>query len=288
MSKTQATVSKVLTFSCVDGPGNRLVIFLQGCNFNCLNCHNPHTIDLCDHCGDCVAACPENALSIQQQKIHWQPSLCTQCDACIEICPRQSTPKTKQYTVEQMLTLIRSHSPFLSGITVTGGEATMQLPFIVALFSAVKQDTATKHLSCMVDSNGSLSNSGWQKLLPVIDGAMIDLKAWQKETHLRLTNRENSKVIRSIELLEEQKKLYEIRLLLIPDQTDLQSEVEALAQFLAKRSDNVRVKINAFQQHGVTGEAENWPSCSKETVEQFAQQLEQRGVTNLILPSVYL
>lgn len=40
-TEKQAKVSRVLTFSCVDGPGNRLVLFLQGCNFDCITCHNP-------------------------------------------------------------------------------------------------------------------------------------------------------------------------------------------------------------------------------------------------------
>lgn len=288
MSKTQAIVSKILTFSCVDGPGNRLVIFLQGCNFNCLSCHNPHTIALCNDCGECVPACPENALSIQQDKILWNPSLCTQCDTCLKVCPIQSTPKTKRYTLTQMIDLIRKHSPFLSGITVTGGEATLQTSFISELFTTIKSDQNLRHLSCFVDSNGSLSLTGWQKLLPVLDGAMIDLKAWQKETHLRLTKRDNLKVMKSIELLAEHKKLYEVRLLLIPEQTDLESEIDALANYLSGLPKDIRIKINAFQQHGVTGEAENWPSCTKEKVESFASQLADRQVTNLILPSVYL
>jgi pyruvate-formate lyase-activating enzyme len=37
-------VADVVRFSWVDGPGNRFVVFLQGCNLNCAACHNPHTI----------------------------------------------------------------------------------------------------------------------------------------------------------------------------------------------------------------------------------------------------
>ena len=39
-------VNKIIPFSNVDGPGNRLSIFFQGCNFDCLYCHNPETIEV--------------------------------------------------------------------------------------------------------------------------------------------------------------------------------------------------------------------------------------------------
>jgi len=41
---TLALVADIVDSSFVDGPGHRFVIFLQGCTFNCLTCHNPQTI----------------------------------------------------------------------------------------------------------------------------------------------------------------------------------------------------------------------------------------------------
>ena len=36
----------ILNDSIVDGPGMRLVVFLQGCKWNCEGCHNPHLFPL--------------------------------------------------------------------------------------------------------------------------------------------------------------------------------------------------------------------------------------------------
>ncbi|MDR1150547.1 MAG: anaerobic ribonucleoside-triphosphate reductase activating protein [Clostridiales bacterium] len=34
----------IINDSIVDGPGLRLAVFFQGCNRNCLGCHNPHAM----------------------------------------------------------------------------------------------------------------------------------------------------------------------------------------------------------------------------------------------------
>ncbi|SCC15494.1 YjjW family glycine radical enzyme activase [Gilliamella intestini] len=288
MNKSWAIVNKILPFSCVDGPGNRLVIFLQGCNFRCLNCHNPYTISLCKDCGDCVYACPHKALSFNNHHVIWQTSVCQQCDTCINTCVHNSTPMTYKYSVEDILTIIRKYLPFLNGITLSGGEATMQLPFIENLFRAIKQADDLNHLTCFIDSNGYLTKTGWQKVENVMDGAMIDLKAWDNDVHKKLTGRDNRRVKETIKYLAKIKKLYEVRLLIIPKQTDLQDNAKNIAKFLIDIDPNIRIRINAFHNHGVHGIAKTWPSANKQQVEQFAEQLKQYNLQQIVLPSVYL
>ncbi|ANS85580.1 [Formate-C-acetyltransferase]-activating enzyme [Vibrio scophthalmi] len=290
-----AIVSRILNFSCVDGPGNRLVIFLQGCNFNCLNCHNPHTINYCNHCGDCVDGCPTGALTFSTSELHglkpkvvWDEAKCTHCDQCVDVCGNKSNPKVKHYTVEQMLAIIRKQQFFISGITISGGEATVQLPFIIELFKAIKADVTLQHLSCFIDSNGHLSATGWQRVMPYLDGVMIDLKAWQNDTHLWLIGRDNHKVIASIQLLAEAGKLHELRLLHIPGKSDLDSEVDAVSELINRLPLEVTIRLNAFQHHGVIGEALTWDKCSKQQMECFHHALQSRVPHTLQLPSVYM
>ncbi|HHF3004253.1 YjjW family glycine radical enzyme activase [Vibrio diabolicus] len=282
-----AKVTRILPFSCVDGPGNRLVIFLQGCNYQCLNCHNPHTINHCNHCGDCVSKCPADALKFDENNnVVWLKEECTHCDHCIEICQNQSNPKITDYSVVTMLDLIRKHRFFISGVTVSGGESTLQLPFIIELFKGIKQDPELQHLSCFIDSNGSLSVTGWQRVLPFLDGAMIDLKSWQTETHQWLTGRDNHRVFKTLQYLAKHEKLYEVRLLHIPGKSDLDIEIVAIGRYLSTLPESVLIRLNAFQHHGVMGEALTWDVCSRHDIERLKSELLRYVSNPIAVPAV--
>ncbi|MCR3929406.1 YjjW family glycine radical enzyme activase [Aeromonas caviae] len=284
-----ALVSRVLPFSCVDGPGNRLVLFLQGCNFSCPGCHNPHTIGLCDDCGDCLAVCPSGALTMSEGKVHWQEALCTDCDACLEACPRSANPKTRQMSVAEVLALLRRYGPLLTGITVSGGEATTQLPFVIALFTAIKAAPDLARLTCLLDSNGSLGETGWQRLLPVLDGAMIDLKGWHEPVHLALTGRSRERVLASLQLLAQAGKLAEVRLLLVPGRSDFLDATgaleAALTTFLLSLGP-VPIRLNGFRHHGVRGEALSWPEAGSADLTVLANALKAKGFGSVMLPAI--
>lgn len=288
MNKSWAIVNKLLPFSCVDGPGNRFVIFLQGCNFNCLNCHNPYTISFCKDCGDCVDTCPHQALSLKKNKVIWHADACQQCDTCINTCHYNSTPMTYNYSVNDILKEIRKYLPFLTGITISGGEATLQLPFIQTLFHTIKQTGDLKHLTCFIDSNGYLTTTGWQKVENVMDGAMIDLKAWDNQVHKNLTGRDNNRVKETITYLSKINKLHEVRLLIIPNHTDLQDNAEKIASFITNLDPTIKIRINAFHNHGVHGIAKYWKPAAKQQIEIFAAELKQYGLKHITVPIIYL
>jgi pyruvate formate lyase activating enzyme len=288
MSSTRATVSKILTYSIVDGPGNRLVIFLQGCNFDCAACHNPHTIGACDHCGECIPACHVDALSLVDGRIAYDPTACDHCDECLDVCPISANPMVREYSVAEILELAREHRPFLTGVTVSGGEPTKQLDFVIELFRAIKSDEELAELSCFIDSNGHLDASGWENVLPVTDGVMLDIKGFDNPTHQSLTGMQNVKSLESARLLKTAEKLYELRFLLVPGKTDSDAELESLIRFAQELGADTRVRLNAFQHHGVKGEALGWEKMSEAGVDKVAERLRAAGIDNVATPEVYI
>lgn len=247
----QGLVTDTIEFSAVDGPGNRFVVFLQGCTFDCAACHNPYTIQPCIDCGLCVPTCPSGALAMVRDRVVWDEGLCTGGDTCLDVCPHDSTPKARGRSVADLVAQVRLAAPFLSGVTVSGGEATMQAPYVEALFTALRADPDTARLTRFVDTNGDASREVWDRLLPVTDGVMVDLKCLDPAIHRRITGSANDRTLRTIEHLAAEGHLHEVRLLMLPGLNDDDALLATTGRWLADIDPTMRLKVIGFRHHGV-------------------------------------
>lgn len=237
-------VAGVVPFSAVDGPGNRYVVFLQGCSFDCLVCHNPATI-------------PVHPLG---------------------------THALTPVTVDDVLAPVADVAGFLTGVTVTGGEPTLQPDFVHALFTGLAADPRTARLGRLLDSNGDATAEVWDHLAPVIDGAMIDLKALDAETHLVLTGRPNTQVLAAIRDLAARGLLVEVRLLLVPGINDGDDVLARTASWLLDVEPAVRVRVNAFRRDGTRACARDLLVPQDRDLDRYRQVLSAAGITELVMP----
>ena len=83
-------------------------------------------------------------------------------------------------------------------------------------------------------------------------------------------------------------KLHELRFLLVPGKTDGDEELDALIDFVKSLGGDVRVKLNAFQHHGVRPQARDWAPMPETGVGKAADRLRDAGIHNVVTPAVYL
>jgi pyruvate formate lyase activating enzyme len=240
-----APVNRILRSSIVDGPGNRAVVFVQGCNFNCVYCHNPETICLCDSCGLCVAHCPAGALSHEENRVIWRRQKCALCDACIKACPRCSSPRVRSMKSGEVMEEIKPSLPFIRGITVSGGECTLYPSFLIELG---KQSHANGK-TFLLDSNGSYDFSSGGDLLDICDGVMLDIKAPPAGSEKVIGRSFDS--FPQAEFLAGAGKLHEMRTVVSPGLFDAAPLVEEACRRVAPLSQRVRYKLIRYRPNGV-------------------------------------
>lgn len=272
-----ATVNNIVPMSFVDGPGNRTAIFLQGCNFRCLYCHNPETIAHCNHCGHCVPGCPTGALTAENGRVCWQAALCCGCGACQTVCPHSASPRVRHFSAAQAMEEAQKNRPFIRGITVSGGECSLQRGFVLELFTLAKR----AGLSTLMDSNGGLPLAQDSELLAVCDGVMLDVKAVDAAFHRELTGHGNETVLQNAVALAQCGKLAEVRTVALPHTEQNRATVQGLGRLLGPHAKDVPYKLIRFRPLGVRGEAAGWPTPGDEEMEALRTLALQSGFGNV-------
>jgi pyruvate formate lyase activating enzyme len=248
--KQTASILHLQRLSTEDGPGIRTTVFFKGCPLACAWCQNPESIspdpqlhwieNRCIDCETCIETCPNGCLSMQPEGIVIDRELCEGCGKCAEACPGNALELLgRRVDIDELLCELVKDRAFYEkskgGVTASGGEPTMQADFVVALFARLK----STGIHTALDTCGLCSRKSLEKLLPVTDLVMYDLKDIDPTRHAVFTGRSNSHILDNLvylgDVLRErytQTKLW-IRTPLIPGATACAENLLGLGAFIA-------------------------------------------------------
>lgn len=189
-------------------------------------------------------------------------------------------------SVEEILDEIEPYLPYYrksgGGITVTGGEPTLQAPFVASLFKACKERWG---LHTALDSSGFCEPSHADELLAVTDLVLLDLKQMNDAKHTVLTSQSNERILRFARYLADRGQTVWVRHVLVPGITDHYDDLVSLGQFIGEMGDCVeKFELLPYHRMGVykwqtLGKAYRLDGVKEPTAVQVkrAQALIERG-----------
>jgi pyruvate formate lyase activating enzyme len=278
-----ALINRIIDYSAVNGPGTRMVLVFQGCNFRCQYCHVPDTLGNCNGCGVCSFHCPAGALKHEVPGIapYWIEENCINCGACTNACRKDSSPKIRKMSIKDILdyvALIRGH---IKGITCSGGECTLFVDFLAELFPILHH----QKLSCLVETNGSLDFEKHSDFLECCDGFMLDIKASDNEKHEKLTGRGNDQVLKSAKYLAAKGKLVEVRTLITAADFGAEETITKTASLLRPylKKYDIAYRLIPFRVFGVRREFRNLGVPLRERMEKLRNLALSCGFTQVLI-----
>ncbi|XRG79016.1 pyruvate formate-lyase-activating protein [Rossellomorea sp. GAMAL-10_SWC] len=164
----------------------------------------------------------------------------------------------REVTVSEIMKELESYLPFIQpsggGITVSGGEPLLQIPFLIDLFKECKK----KGIHTTIDSSGGSFNAesktymeNLDELLNYTDLILLDLKHINRKKHLKLTGMPNNHIIDFAQLLSERKVPVWIRHVLIPTITDNKEDLTKLGQFIGTLNNVEQIDVLPYHKLGV-------------------------------------
>ncbi|SNS36849.1 pyruvate formate lyase activating enzyme [Anaerovirgula multivorans] len=156
----------------------------------------------------------------------------------------------KEITVAELVNDIKKYIPFMDssggGVTISGGEPTLQLEFLLSLLKELKK----YNIHTCLDTSGFVHlNSDMDEILKYIDLVLLDLKHIDPIKHKNLTGVSNDKILSFAKYLNAKKVDIWIRHVVIPAVTDEEVDIKSLAEFIFTL--NIVKKIDLLPYHSM-------------------------------------
>lgn len=139
-----------------------------------------------------------------------------------------------EMTVGEILKEYKKNRAFYrtGGITATGGEPLMQLPFLTELFRQAKAEG----IHTCLDTSGIMyraeRDTEFQELFTYVDLVLLDIKHSTEEGHQKLTGQSQKHILEFARALERAKIPMVVRHVVVPGITDAQEHLVRLGKLL--------------------------------------------------------
>ncbi|MFS0637508.1 pyruvate formate-lyase-activating protein [Mesobacillus foraminis] len=163
----------------------------------------------------------------------------------------------KQMSVSKIIEDLQTYLPFIEasggGITVSGGEPLLQIPFLTELFKECKK----LGIHTTIDSSGGCysSSSHFQQqlaeLLKYTDLILLDLKHIDREKHKKLTGLTNEHILEFARFLSDHQVPIWVRHVLVPGTTDSHEDLDKLGKFIGTLNNVSKVEVLPYHKLGV-------------------------------------
>jgi pyruvate formate lyase activating enzyme len=238
-------VFNIQRFSTEDGPGIRTTVFLKGCPLRCAWCHNPEGLSprpelvwyevRCIGVRDCIGACPEDVLALTPEGMYIDRERCIACGACAEACPAAALEVIgREWTAEEVFAEVKKDVTFYEtssgGVTLSGGEPMRQLDFILALARLCRE----ADICVALDTCGAAPWERYERVLPLVDLVLYDLKILDAGRHRADTGMDNERILGNARRIAAAGKPMWIRTPVIPGYTADEGNIAALGEFIAR------------------------------------------------------
>ena len=192
----------------------------------------------------------------------------------------------KEYTVDEIMTEVNKYAPYMKfsggGLTVSGGEATLQPEFLKELFKRAKKDGVH---TCL-DTSGFVNIDTIDPVLDYTDLVLLDLKHMISDKAKDLTGVGIEKTLELAKHLSNRNIPVWIRHVLVPGVTDDRENLELMGKFISTLKNVDRVEIlpyhtlgvHKWENMGFEYELKGVPDATKEDVEKAAKVLAEFGV----------
>ena len=235
------------SFGAVDGPGIRFVVFLQGCKMRCKYCHNPETWNLVTDYSKLYSDETSDAEREElEKKIEENTKLL-----------KDKGVKIEARTPEDLLKQALRYKPYWKnggGITVSGGEALLQMDFLIEFFKLAKAEG----IHTTIDTAGNPFTreepffSKFNELMNLTDLFLLDIKQINDDKHRDLTGFSNSNILDLAQYLSDQGKHMWIRHVLVPTITTDEDDLKKTKEFIDTLKTVDKVEVLPYHKLGIT------------------------------------